>query len=119
MFAGSKSKKVDSGYRILLDRPAQVEARVEFRKPVRRRAREGNVLGLSDKLLGIAVEESVVVKLVAAALDDDVEDAVGSVVVTQSRMWLVSGPEELPTDGSRSRPEASRMPERATVGAIV
>jgi len=32
-------------------------------------------LGLSDKLLGIAVEESVAMKLVAAAPGDDVEDA--------------------------------------------
>src|SRR5262245_56171553 len=63
---------------IFLDRPAQIEAAVEFRKPVRRGAGFREELGLSRELLWVAVEEGVAVKLVAAALGDDVEEAAGS-----------------------------------------
>ena len=60
---------------VFRDRAADVEAGVNFREAIRRRADERKLLGLTDETLGAEVSEGITVKFVTAALGDNVENS--------------------------------------------
>src|SRR5262249_28677329 len=66
---------------ILFDWPANVPTEVYFRKTVGSRAGEREVLDFAHQAFGRAVTKDVTVKLVGAALGDDVEDATGRLAI--------------------------------------
>ena len=59
------------------DRAADIDTGVDFRKSVRGKAGEREVLGVADKALGCRISKNVAVKFVAARFGDDVENTTG------------------------------------------